>query len=320
MLTEYSMNKPNGSITRIKWQYEALCRQGFTKISILDNFKKNIKKPSNSLFHAQQHSGKFLEKKSYISDLHGIAFEEMWHKSFQYPLHSWKRWGFRTKSHYVKKLEKKIWINSLHLVCASDLIYDRVKHIQNATVIRNSVKIDEYPPSECENLRVAVVGPFLHGTQNYDALDLIHYCVKNLNEIDFVFIGSTSDDFKQQLKFPNVNFLGKVDNYIEELAKCSVLLSPYPEHSYILASKNKMLEAGACQMAVVTSESGSLGFPDDFFLIGKSKQSFVEQLVSLKDENLRKIYGKKLQNEIKKYYNADIEIKKLIKLYDEFID
>ena len=62
MLTEYSMDKPNGSTMRIKWQYEALCRQGFTKISILDNFKKNIKKPSNSLFHAQQHSGRFLEK------------------------------------------------------------------------------------------------------------------------------------------------------------------------------------------------------------------------------------------------------------------
>jgi glycosyltransferase involved in cell wall biosynthesis len=312
------MDQPNGSTMRVKWEYEALCRQGFSKISILDNFGKNSQKPSNSLFHAQQHSGKFLEKKSYISDLHGIAFEEMWHKSFQFPFHSWKRWGFRTKSHYIDKLEKNIWKNSLHLVCASDFIYDKVKHIQNCTVIRNSVKIDDYYPSTCTNLQIAVVGPFLPGTQNYDALDLIQYCVKKLNDVDFILIGSASDDFKQQLNFSNVTFLGRVDNYIEELTKCSVLLSPYPEHSHILASKNKMLESGACEMAVITSESGALGFPDDFFLVGKSKQDFVDHIISLRDENLRKNYAKKLKDEIKKNYNADNEVKKLIKLYKEF--
>ena len=320
MVTENSMDKPNGSTMRVKWQYEALSRKGFSKISIMDNFKKNSEKPQNCLIHAQQHSGRFFEKNTYISDLHGIAFEEMWHKSFQYPPYLWKRWGFRTKSHYIKKLEKKIWKNALHLVCASEMIYDNVKHIQNATVIRNSVKIDEYNPSKCENLRVAVVGPFLVGTQNYGALDLIHHCVKKLNDVDFILIGSVSDDFKRQLNFSNITFLGKVDNYVEELAKCSVLLSPYPEHSHILASKNKMLEAGACQMAVITSESGALGFPEDFFLVGKSKQDFIDILISLKDENLRKKYGKNLRKEIEKHHNADIEVKKLIKLYDEFID
>ena len=320
MTTVHSMDYPNGSTMRVKWQYDALIRQGFSKISILDNLKKNSKKPTNSLFHAQQHSGMFLAKKSYISDLHGIAFEEMWHKSFQYPINSWKKWGFRVKSHYIKKLEKNIWKNSLHLVCASDFIYDKVKHIQNASVIRNSVKVNEYYPSKCNDLRIAVVGPFLPGTQNYDALDLIQYCVKKLSDTNFVFIGSASDDFKQQVNFVNVTFLGKVDNYIEELTKCSVLLSPYPENSHILASKNKMLEAGASQMPVITSESGALGFPQDYFLVGKSKQDFTNHLISLKDENLREHYGKKLKNEIEKNYNADIEIKKLIKLYAEFIN
>ena len=319
MLTEYSMNKPNGSITRIKWQYEALCRQGFTKISILDNFKKNIKKPSNSLFHAQQHSGRFLEKKSYISDLHGIAFEEMWHKSFQYPLHSWKRWGFRTKSHYVKKLEKKIWANSLHLVCAGEMIYDKVKSIQSATIVRNAVNVNDYPITQHDDLRVAIVGPFLPGTQNYDELELYHFCVKNLPNIDFDFIGNVSDDFKSLLPFSNVRFLGRVENYIDALSNCNILLSPYPEHSYLLAAPTKMLEAGACQIPIVTTQSGISGFPKDLVLIGKSKHDFVDKLLYLKDENIRKTYGKKLRQEIEKNYNADIEIKKLISLYNELM-
>ena len=229
MLTEYSMDKPNGSITRIKWQYEALCRQGFTKISILDNFKKNIKKPSNSLFHAQQHSGRFLEKKSYISDLHGIAFEEMWHKSFRYPLHSWKRWGFRTKSHYVKKLEKKIWANSLHLVCAGEMIYDKVKSIQSATIVRNAVNVNDYPITQHDDLRVAIVGPFLPGTQNYAELELYHFCVKNLpDDVTLLILGSGPLKdlvLKAEQKFKNLQYLGfKPKEETSKLIKGSDLL------------------------------------------------------------------------------------------------
>ena len=111
----------------------------------------------------------------------------------------------------------------------------------------------------------------------------------------------------------------KVENYIQALSNCDILLSPYPDHSHLLAAPTKMLEAGACQMAIVTSESGSIGFPNDFVLVGKSKHDFVEKLLYLKDENTRKMYGKKLRQEIKQNYNADIEIKKLIALYNELL-
>ena len=46
MLTEYSYDKPSGSIMRVKWQYEALQQHGFKKISIIDNgpgIKEEIK-------------------------------------------------------------------------------------------------------------------------------------------------------------------------------------------------------------------------------------------------------------------------------------
>lgn len=319
MLTEYAYDKPSGSIMRVKWQYEALQQHGFKKISIIDNFSESTEKPKNCLFHAQQHSGKFLEKKSYISDLHGIAYEEMWYKSFSKSLPYWKKIGFRAKSHQIKKLEKKIWTNSLHLVCASEMIFDKVKHFQSATIVRNAVNVNKYPITQCDDLRVAVVGPFLPGTQNYDALELLHHCVKNLPKIQFDFIGDVSDDFKNSISFPNANFLGRVENYLDTLSNCSVLLSPYPDHSHIVASKTKMLEAGACEMAVLTSESGGLGFPDDFLLIAKSKNDFVEKLEYLKDQKARNSLGKNLKLEISKNYNTETEIQKLLKLYNELL-
>ncbi len=170
MLSQYSFDKPNGSIIRAKWEYDALKRNGFTNISIIDNFSKSSKIPSNCLFHAHQTSGQFLEKKSYISDLHGIGYEEMWHKSFSKSLPYWKKIGFRTKSHLIKKLEKKLWANSLHLVCAGEMIYDKVKSIQSATIVRNAVNVNDYPITQHDDLRVAIVGPFLPGTQNYDEI------------------------------------------------------------------------------------------------------------------------------------------------------
>lgn len=320
MVTEYPYDVPNGSTMRVKWELESLKRHGFSEISLIDKFNKNTARPNDCIFHTQQLSGRFFKKNTYISDLHGIAFEEMWHKSFRFPLYSWKRWGFQAKSHLIKKVEENTYKNALHLVCASDLIYDQVKNMQSATVVRNSVKIDDYPITKCVKLRVAVVGPFMPGTQNYDASNLIQYCVKSLPDVEFVFIGSTDEHFKESLKFANSTFLGKVENYIETLSSCSVLLSPYPEYSYLIGSKNKMLEAGACQMAVVTTTSGALGFPDDFFLVGKTTNDLVEKLLYLKNENNRKSFGKKLRCEIEKNYNADIEIKKLIKLYGELLD
>ena len=63
MVTEYPMNKPNGSTMRVKWESEALRRQDFSEISIIDNFNNQSKKPTDCLIHAQQLSGKFFEKK-----------------------------------------------------------------------------------------------------------------------------------------------------------------------------------------------------------------------------------------------------------------
>ncbi len=319
MITEYSLNQSNGSVVRVKRQIESLKKNNFHNVSVIDDFKKNTPKPTNCLIHAQQLTGRFFEKKKYIVDIHGIASFETRAKTREFPLHSWKKWGYHVKSYQLKNLEEKIWKNSLHLICASDVIYDKVKNIQSATIVRPAVKVKEFTPTNCKNLRVAVVGPFLPGTQNYD-WKLIKYCVQKLNDIEFVFIGASDKFFREQLNFSNTKFLGKVENYAESLSSCSVLLSPYPESSHIVGSKTKMLEAGACKMPVITSHTGALGMPDNFLVVCDSKEEFVKKLNDLKDEKIRQDIGEKFQNEVGKKYNTDIEIKKLIKVYQEFLD
>jgi len=319
MITEYSLNESNGSILRVKRQVEGLKENNLNNISIIDNFNKNSVKPKGSLIHAQQLTGRFFAKKTYIADIHGIAELETKAKTLQYPYHSWKKWGYYAKSFQLEKLENKVWKNSLHLICASDAIYEKVKNIQSATVVRPAVKINEFSTTKCNKLRVAVVGPFLPGTQNYD-WKLISYCLKKLPEIEFVFIGTADKFFKEKLNLPNSTFLGKVENYAESLSSCSVLLAPYPEFSHIIGSKTKMLEAGACKMPVITTPQGALGMPEDSIIVCKSNKEFVDRLQYLKDEQARQDYGEKFQKIVKGKYNADIEIKKLIRVYKEFLN
>ena len=96
------------------------------------------------------------------------------------------------------------------------------------------------------------------------------------------------------------------------------MFSPYPENARYLGSKNKFLEAAACQMPVVTTSSGAIDFRNDLLLIGDTTKELTDLIRSMKDENERNDLGKKLRTEIEQNYNADIEVKKIIKLYKEF--
>ena len=97
-----------------------------------------------------------------------------------------------------------------------------------------------------------------------------------------------------------------------------MLFSPYPSYAKYLGSKNKFLEAGACEMPIITTSSGAVDFKQDLLLIGDSSTELIKLIESMQNENERKKIGKSLRVEIEKNYNADVEIKKIIKLYGEF--
>ncbi|AJW71816.1 glycosyltransferase [Nitrosopumilus adriaticus] len=320
MITEHKIDGINASGNRAKWEVEALKKKNFSDIELIDKFDKTkIPKISNKLVHAQQLSGRLLENIQYIVDAHGLEYVYSAQMSHGYPLHSWRRWAFKVKSYHYEKLETKIFRNSKHIICAGEKIYEKVKNIQNATVVRNSVFPENYIPTKCKNLKIALVGPFLPGKLNYFGLDMIKFIVEKFNNVEFVFIGPTDKNFRDTLNFKNTTFTGKVNNYIETLRTCSVLLAPYPDFAYYLGSKTKFIEAAACQIPIVTTPVGNIDFQNDYVCIGKTKNELVNQIHYLEDEDIRTDLGKKLRNLILKKYNAEIEIEKVIKIYNELL-
>lgn len=320
MITEHKIDGVGSSGNRAQWEIDALTKKGFSNITLIDEFDKTkISQISNSLVHAQQLSGRLLENIRYIVDAHGLEYVHSYHLSRGYPIYSWRKWAFKAKSYHYKKLENKIFQNSQHIICAGENIYEYVKKNQNATVVRNAVFLEKYKPTDCKILKVALVGPFLKGKINYFGLDMIKYVVKKFENIEFVFIGPTDKSFQDELQFKNTKFLGVVNNYVETLRNCSVLLAPFPEYAYYLGSKTKFVEAAACHMPIITTPAGNVDFQNEYVCLGKTKKELVEQMHYLEDEDVRADLGKKLRNEISKKYNAEIEIEKVIKIYKELM-
>ena len=320
MITEHSIDGINASGNRAQWEINALNKGGFSDIKLIDKFDKTkIPEIANGLVHAHQLSGRLLDNIRYVADAHGLEHVYSSHMSHGYPIYSWRKWAFIVKSYHYKKLEHRIFRNSKHIICAGEKIYDKVKNIQNATVVRNAVFVENYKPTDCKILKVALVGPFLPGKINYFGLDMIKFVVKQFENIEFVFIGPTDKSFQDELQFKNTKFTGKVDNYVETLRSCSVLLAPYPEYAYYLGSKTKFIEAAACNIPIITTPTGNVDFENDYVCIGKTKEELVDQMHYLEDENIRADLGRKLRNEISKKYNAEIEIEKVIKIYRELM-
>lgn len=70
LITPRSMDEVNGSTARPRWQIDALNDNGFTDIQMIDKFDKiKLKNVSNTLIHAHQFSGRWLENEKYNADI-----------------------------------------------------------------------------------------------------------------------------------------------------------------------------------------------------------------------------------------------------------
>lgn len=321
IVTEHDSKILNGNSLRPLWEIRALKRKKFSNIEFLDNFsEKKVSKIHDHVIHAHQHSARLLKDQKYLVDIHGLEYYQSLHLAKGFSITSWKRWAFKMKSKHYKKMETKMFKNAIHLFCAGESIYERVKKIQNATLVRNSVFPEDFTPSTCKDLRIAIVGPFLPGKINFMAYEIIKKVIEKLENIEFVFIGKTDNTFREKIHCKNTEFLGEIENYNQMLADCSVLFAPFPEFAKYLGSKNKFLEAACAHIPIVTTPSGAIDFNNELLCIGNNTDELVNHIKYLKDENIRTELGKKLRREVEMNHNAMIEVEKIIKIYDELLN
>ena len=102
---------------------------------------------SDTLIHAHQFSGKWIKDQKYFVDIHGLEHIQSLNLSRGFPVYSWKKYAYITKSFYYKKFEINLFKNSTHLICSGEDIYEKVKKYQNSTVVRNGIFLNDFKNS-----------------------------------------------------------------------------------------------------------------------------------------------------------------------------
>jgi glycosyltransferase involved in cell wall biosynthesis len=257
----------------------------------------------------------------YIADLHGLGWVNM------------RDWIDRKEASpekddlldrflpQLREKEEEAYRRALCLVCQSEALRERVKHLNRAEVVRDAVDLTRYNPTERSKLRVAVVGPFIEGHQNLYALEVFHEILRLDRETEYVVIGRIDEQHKELIsRFDNVTCTGFVDDFVEALRQCSILLCPYPPRSGSAGgAKTKAIEAAACSIPIVGTPDGLGDFGQELVLLGETAGELVERISYLSEENLRRELGRKLRTEVQEKHDIVKESRKLIALYQEFL-
>jgi len=259
-----------------------------------------------------------LDEVVYLADLHGIEWDSLTRLILGEKMSLRKLYLRYNVLPRRRKRERTLYRKAHALVCAGESIQDKVKELNETLLVRNALNLSQYLPSSCSEAKVAVLGPFVRGTENYLCLDLLEVIVRREQRIPFLLIGKTDEGFKRRLEgYRNVHFMGFVADFPETLRGCSMGLLPFPPSTSYGGAKFKLLSVAACSIPVVATPFGIADFQSEHVLVGRSADELVEHIRALRDEGTRKYYGTKLRQHVEKFHDHVKESKKLLPLYRE---
>ncbi len=173
------------------------------------------------------------------------------------------------------------------------------KYLSNLTIVPNGVDIGYFKPMslEKEHPSLVFVGA-MNGEKNIEAIVSFYHKLfplikEKFPEIKLYVVGKDPDDRVCELsKDSSVLVTGFVEDLRPYIARCSVFICPHISGSGI---KNKVLEAMAMGMPVVSTSIGALGInisPNKNIAIADTSEDFVKWILTLlNDRQLREEMG-----------------------------
>jgi len=316
IFTLRDLRKVTGSSIRPLWQAAGLRANGFNDFQ-LDYGKLTHR---GRLVHAHQDAIYHTDGLRYLADLHGVTWTYWRDGINRLALSPRKLHAKYIKVPRIKKREEGAYRRAEALVCAGTNVAAEVAHLNKVEIVRNAVDPSKYAPTNCHSLRVAVCGPFAADFDTKYTVPLLTQILKLDRKTEFTIIGEVEQQYKTILQaFENVTMLGWVDNFIDTLRSCSVLLAAYPPNIGCGSTKCKLLDAAACSLAIVATTAGGIDFDDEAFLHGETAQQLVDQIGYLSSESARMEYGKKSRDEVERSHDYIKESRKLIDIYERYL-
>ena len=230
----------------------------------------------------------------------------------------------------IENLERKAVTLSEKIIVAShnikeDLICKYKIDEDKIEIINNMVNCSNFSLNKRYKIRgeltLGVIGPFTDDINN--VISSIESISKK-TKFKMKLIGRISkNDIQKLSKYSNIEVLGGVNSerYRSFFDEIDVLLLPYFHSHRGGGSRNKLLEAAASGVPIVSTSNGAIGFKEKYaLLIGNTEQELIDNLRLLEgDISLRKHLGKSLRKIIQANYNYKKETKKLISIYNSLM-
>ena len=221
----------------------------------------------------------------------------------------------------VQKAEEERWGTELADVTTGvsdvDVEYYRSLSSDPARVRRfsNVIDLDSYaqtsPPEDLQKPCIYLAGSFWPGSPMEDAarwmLEHVWPLLRQaLPELHFYIIGKASDTVLADVRDDKVTITGTLPTVLPYLTNVSVVVVPLHFES---GTRFKILEAGACSVAVVSTSLGAEGIPvenEKNILIADTPEDFAVSIIKIiRDQELATSLGRNLRELVAENFSLD---------------
>lgn len=199
----------------------------------------------------------------------------------------------------------------------ADYYKQYVKNEKRVQIFSNVIDLNSYksipdPAEDITNHSIYIAGSFFargcpmeHAVRWF--IEKVFPILKSeISDAQVIIIGKGSDQLLTDIKDPAINIKGRVDSVLPYLCHAGVIAVPLWFES---GTRFKILEAGACKKAVVSTTIGAEGIPVTHgknMLLTDEHEDFAEQIIRIqKDYELANTLGKNLYELIHSTFSLD---------------
>lgn len=209
-----------------------------------------------------------------------------------------------------KEKEERAWVNLADITTAVsevDAEYYRsiAKFPERVRLFSNVIDVDQYrfkqdPPADLRHPAIYLAGTFwerspMDKAARWFIQDMLPKIKQAIPDVQLYIIGKGSIETLSDINDPNITITGKLPSVLPYLQNVDVAIVPLQFES---GTRFKILEAGACDIPVVSTTLGAEGLPavhGKDILIADTPEEFARAIIKLlKDRDTAKQLGQNL--------------------------
>jgi glycosyltransferase involved in cell wall biosynthesis len=235
-----------------------------------------------------------------------------------------------------KELEERAWVNLCEVTAAVseiDAIYYReiAQEPDRVKIFSNVIDLDTYayvpaPPSGFKKPCVYLAGTFwpkspMEKAARWIITDVLPVVKQSIPDVHFYVVGRGSQEVLSDINDQNITITGKLPTVLPFLCNANVAIVPLKFES---GTRFKILEAGACNIPIVSTTLGAEGIPvvdgKDIILADEPEQFAAGIIKIINDKEFGAQLAKNCWDLIQKQYSVEFLAREAQDIFDYLKD